>query len=201
MANAPEGGAVVTRDGNLFERLLQTRTHGMSAAAVDRYYRDRYRHWDMARLGTKANLPDLLAALLPEQIDTIRDRLPAREAMAQRYREALTDGPARLVAPVSGGRSAEHLFPVHLPPPVRDDAIAALNKAGIGVAVHYRPVPAASYYRETHGLDPLDWPVSYEWGGGTLSLPLYEALTVEQQSAVIAAMKDHVYPLCAAVAG
>lgn len=71
-----EGGAVVTRRPELFEAVLQTRLHGMSAGAIDRFEKNRYRHWDVARLGTKANLPDLLAALLPRQIATIRQRLP-----------------------------------------------------------------------------------------------------------------------------
>ena len=43
----------------------------MSAIAADRFKSGQYRHWDMGRLGVKANLPDLLAALLPPQIETL----------------------------------------------------------------------------------------------------------------------------------
>src|SRR5258708_30609713 len=39
-----EGGALVTNDTALYERLLQTRMHGMSAGAIDRFKLGRYRH-------------------------------------------------------------------------------------------------------------------------------------------------------------
>ena len=57
-----EGGAIIARDDEFFQRILEARLHGMSAIAVDRFASNRYNHWDMKRLGTKANLPDLLAA-------------------------------------------------------------------------------------------------------------------------------------------
>jgi len=66
-----EGGAIICRSAELFEAIAQTRLHGMSAGAIDRFASRRYRHWDMVRLGTKANLPDLLASLLPPPIATI----------------------------------------------------------------------------------------------------------------------------------
>src|SRR5436853_245803 len=74
-----EGGAIVTNDSSLYERLQQTRLHGMSAGAIDRFKHGSYRHWDMVRMGMKANLPDLLACLLPKQIETVDERLPLRE--------------------------------------------------------------------------------------------------------------------------
>ncbi len=93
-----EGGAIVLKDANLRRRIEETRLHGMSAIAADRFAGGRYNHWDMNRLGTKANLPDLLAALLPEQIQSIDQRLPIRTRLADRYRSALAGGPLKLVA-------------------------------------------------------------------------------------------------------
>ncbi|EKV26044.1 4-keto-6-deoxy-N-Acetyl-D-hexosaminyl-(Lipid carrier) aminotransferase [Caenispirillum salinarum AK4] len=74
-----EGGAIICRDSDLYDRLLQTRLHGMDAAAIHRYQKNAYRHWDMMRLGVKANLPDLLAALLPPQIKSVEARLAVRK--------------------------------------------------------------------------------------------------------------------------
>ena len=88
-----EGGAYVTNSDEIAERMAQTRLHGMSAGAADRFRQGAYRHWDMTRLGTKANLPDLLAALLPPQIDTIQARLARRATLAARYDAALADLP------------------------------------------------------------------------------------------------------------
>ena len=73
-----EGGAIITNDETLFEKIIQTVLHGMSAGAADRFKKGQYKHWGMKRLGTKANLPDLLACFLPNQIDEIDSKLYLR---------------------------------------------------------------------------------------------------------------------------
>ena len=190
-----EGGAIVTRRGDLHQTVLQTRLHGMSAGAVDRFSRDRYRHWDMLRLGTKANLPDLLAALLPAQIATVRSRLARREEIARRYERAFAGNVIRLARVLPGSVSARHLFPIHVPVHIRDRALQALNENGIATTVNYRSVPTLTYYREKYGYGPEDFPVSYEWGEGTITLPLYPSLTGEEQNAVISAVLETVVPM------
>jgi UDP-4-amino-4-deoxy-L-arabinose-oxoglutarate aminotransferase len=70
-----EGGAIITNDSKIYERIIQSVLHGMSASAADRFKEGRYNHWGMEHLGTKANLPDLLACLLPDQIKNVDERL------------------------------------------------------------------------------------------------------------------------------
>jgi dTDP-4-amino-4,6-dideoxygalactose transaminase len=195
-----EGGAVITNDAELASKIRQTRLHGMSQGAVDRFARGQYRHWDMAVLGIKANLPDLLAALLGPQIASIRERLPHRQAIANRYREAFSATPIRMQKVLPQCCSAEHVFPICVPPEVRDEAIAALNQREIGVAVNYRSVPTLTYYREKYGYTPESFPVSYQWGAGTLTLPLYETLEPEKQAWVISSVLDEVVPMCVGAA-
>ncbi len=190
-----EGGAIITRRGDLFEALLQTRLHGMSAGAVDRFSNQRYRHWDMVRLGTKANLPDVLAALLPRQIATVRERLGRREERARRYERAFAGNSIRLATVAPEAVSARHIFPIHVPPSVRDRALAVLNDKGIGTTVNYRSVPATTYYREKYGYSAMDFPESFEWGEGTITLPLYPSLGNDEQDYVIETVLDHVVPL------
>jgi dTDP-4-amino-4,6-dideoxygalactose transaminase len=190
-----EGGAIVTGDSELYAKLQQTRLHGMSAIAADRFKSGQYRHWDMARLGVKANLPDLLAALLPGQIATIRERLPARTALVERYRDAFANLPIRLAKLDPGAVSADHLFPIHVKPEKRDEAIAALNAAGVPVTVNYRSVPTLTYYREKYGYGPEDFPVSHEWGEGEITLPLWPGMPDSDIEKVIETVKTAVVPL------
>jgi UDP-4-amino-4-deoxy-L-arabinose-oxoglutarate aminotransferase len=190
-----EGGAIITRRSDLYEAVLQTRLHGMSAGAVDRFAKNRYQHWDMARLGTKANLPDVLAALLPRQIATVHDRLKLREERARRYEEAFAANAIRTAKLAPWAVSARHLFPIHVPPVIRDQALAALNERGIGTTVNYRSVPTVTYYRRKYGYTSEDFPVSHEWGEGTISLPLFPSLTTEEQHYVIAAVRDVIVPM------
>lgn len=192
-----EGGAIITRDAELHRRVLETRLHGMSAIAADRFAGGRYNAWDMKRLGTKANLPDLLAALLPRQIETIDARLPQRRALADRYREAFAGGPLRLVSQIQSCKSAEHIFTIGVPGPslTRDKAVAALNEAGIGVTVNYTAVPATTYYRARY---PDSWsacPTARAWGEETLTLPLFPSMSRAEQDHVIKVVQLQVYAL------
>jgi dTDP-4-amino-4,6-dideoxygalactose transaminase len=191
-----EGGAIAVRDEALISPLTQARLHGMTADAIDRYRNNRYRHWDMVRLGCKANLPDLLAVLLPSQIDAIESKLVTRRRLADAYRAAFADGPVRMPRQIENAVSAEHALVIHVPPAVRDDAIEALNVAGIGVGVHFRSVPSTTYYRTRYGFRNGDFPVSDAWGAGTISLPLYPSLTDDEQRYVIDAVREYVYPMC-----
>jgi dTDP-4-amino-4,6-dideoxygalactose transaminase len=193
-----EGGAIILRDDALRQRTIEARSHGMSAIAADRFAGGRYNHWDMQRLGTKANLPDLLAALLPAQISAIDSRLPERHRQAARYRAAFAGGPLRLVAQDPLARSAEHLFVVGVPGGQRDFAIAALNEAGIGITVNYRSVPDSTFYAVRYPGVGDRCPVARAWGEQTLSLPLFPGLTGAEQDHVIATVHEKVYPLIAA---
>ena len=187
-----EGGAIVTRSPELAERLQQTVLHGMSAGAADRFKAGRYRHWDMERLGTKANLPDVLAALLPAQIEGVEAGLAQREHLAARYRAALADHPAvRLPQAVPDMRSALHLFPIHVAGDGRDHVMTTLNERGIGATVNYGAIPRTKYYQRRYGFAPGAFPVAEDWGEGTLSLPLFPGLSDAEQDHVIATLLEH----------
>jgi UDP-4-amino-4-deoxy-L-arabinose-oxoglutarate aminotransferase len=190
-----EGGAIIVRDGDLFQRVLEARLHGMSAIAVDRFASGKYNHWDMNRLGTKANLPDILAALLPNQIETIDQRLPQRQAVADRYREAFGNGPLRLVREVADTKCAEHIFTIGVPNSGRDQAIAALNAAGINVTVNFRSVTDTHYYKQKYPTASANCPNACLWGEQTLTLPMYPSLTLDEQDHVIKTVREQVYPL------
>jgi UDP-4-amino-4-deoxy-L-arabinose-oxoglutarate aminotransferase len=180
-----EGGAMVTRHPWLAELVTKTRLHGMSAGAADRYRANGYRPWDMERLGVKANLPDLLAALLPPQIDRIRLGRARRAEIAATYTQGCRQLGVRVPAVEPGVLHAWHIFPIHVGTQARDRVIAGLNELGIGVAVNYRSVPATSFYRDRYKFTASDFPVAYEWGEGTLTLPFYPNMTDEQVGYVI----------------
>jgi UDP-4-amino-4-deoxy-L-arabinose-oxoglutarate aminotransferase len=131
-----EGGAIITNDEKLFERIQQAILHGMSAGAADRFKAGQYKHWGMEHLGTKANLPDLSACLLPEQIKTVDQRLGAREEIAQKYERALVSTKIRFPKVLNGMVHSRHLFPIHVGAEIRDKSLLALGEANIGATVN-----------------------------------------------------------------
>lgn len=181
-----EGGAVISSDEAFMDRLQQTILHGMSAGADRRFEGQLYRHWDMERLGTKANLPDILAALLPRQFREVDDKLAVRCGLVGRYRAAFADHPhIQMVDEVIGCVSAHHLFTIGVPANVRDLVLKKLNQAGVGCTVNYRAVHGLEFYRTKYGFDRDDFPVASDWGDRTLSLPLFPGLTDDEQGYVI----------------
>jgi UDP-4-amino-4-deoxy-L-arabinose-oxoglutarate aminotransferase len=190
-----EGGAVIFHDAKLHQAMLETRLHGMSASAVDRFRGGKYNHWDMERLGIKANLPDLLAALLPQQIETIDDRLPERHRLSERYRDAFSGTSLRMQKKIENCTDACHLFTIGVSPAVRDRAIALLNDAGISVTVNFRALPDLSYYRSRYPESEMSCPNAIQWGRQTISLPFYPGIPDDELKHVIDVVLTQIVPL------
>jgi UDP-4-amino-4-deoxy-L-arabinose-oxoglutarate aminotransferase len=180
-----EGGAIITNDEKLFERIQQAILHGMSAGAADRFKAGQYKHWGMDYLGTKANLPDLLACYLPEQMKTVDKRLSVREEVAQKYANALATTKIRIPKVLPGTVHSRHLFPIHVGSEIRDKALLALGEANIGATVNYRSVHTMGYYSKKYGFSENEFPTSLSWGKGTLSIPLFPGITTQEQDYVI----------------
>jgi dTDP-4-amino-4,6-dideoxygalactose transaminase len=187
-----EGGAIITNDSNLFERITQSILHGMSASAADRFKTGQYKHWGMDHLGTKANLPDLLACFLPDQINKVDEELHRREEIAFKYENAFLN--TRIKCPVkkSGLVHSRHLFPVHVGEKNRDKVLSTLGEATIGVTVNYKAITTLNYYSNKYSFKGNEFPVSQYWGSGTLSLPLFPSISELEQDYVIDVMLSRV---------
>jgi UDP-4-amino-4-deoxy-L-arabinose-oxoglutarate aminotransferase len=180
-----EGGAIITNDSKLYDRITQAILHGMSAGAADRFKTGKYKHWGMEHLGTKANLPDLLACFLPNQIRTIDERLNMREAIATRYEEKFIDSKIKFPKVNPQNLHSRHLFPIFVGDSARDEVLTILGETGIGATVNYRAIPSLNFYRSKYKLQERDFPTSFKWGEGTISLPLFPGLTTTEQDYVI----------------
>ena len=191
-----EGGAIITNDEKLYSRIIQAILHGMSAGAADRFKTGKYNHWNMDHLGTKANLPDLLACLLPEQIRTIDQRLSEREKIAAKYESDLSSTKFKL--PKNQGKEivhARHLFTIGVGNVNRDEILNILSRNQIGVTVNYRAIPTMNFYQNKYKIDPQSIANSIEWGNETISLPFYPSLSQEEQNFVVKVLLEEVQPM------
>ncbi len=193
-----DGGAIVTKDATLAERMRQLRNHGVSKAASERHG-GLYQHWDLVDLGFKANLTDLDAAILRPQLPRALAQRAAREAVDMRYRTLLPELAPSLFAQAPSavsplvtrvGQSTHHLFTVHVPADKRDAVLTGLGARGIGVAVNYRAIHTLSYLVRTLSIARGSLPHAEAIGDRTISLPQYPALTQEQQIRVATALEE-----------
>ncbi|MCL6558927.1 MAG: DegT/DnrJ/EryC1/StrS family aminotransferase, partial [Firmicutes bacterium] len=146
-------------------------------------YTSAYRHWDMEILGYKANLTDIQAAMLLNQLNTINEKWQRKEAVCRKYEEAFSQAGIGFPKVLSGSKSARHLMTIWVDK--RDRVLTELQEAGVGVAVNFRAVHLLKFYRQALGYRRGDYPVAEQIGDSTISLPTYPKLTDDEVDYVI----------------
>ena len=125
-----DGGAVLTADGALADRVRSLRDYGQTA---------KYRHSEM---GMNSRLDELHAALLHEVfLPRLAGWTDRRREIAARYRRQWRSEKVRLLGPAGEGpsewRPCWHLFPVRVPVAEKVSLMAWLRNEGIGCGEHY----------------------------------------------------------------
>lgn len=185
-----EGGALVCNDDELAEKLRLLRLHGMNKNANDRH-KEGYKHWDMTVLGWKYNMDNIQAALLLPQMDRLEENWRRRRELAERYSERLWDIPnLKRPATLPGVDHAWHLFPVWIGEGLRDRVIQEMQEDGVSVMVNYRAIHLLTYFRETFGFEPGDFPISERIGDASLSLPFYPGMPLEHVDRVAETLRN-----------
>jgi dTDP-4-amino-4,6-dideoxygalactose transaminase len=169
-----DGGAVVTSDDRLAERLGLVRQYGQS---------DRYNH--VAR-GVNSRLDELQAALLSVKLPHLNSWNQRRAEIAARYTQALERSDAQPLAQLPDRRHVFHLYVVRSPE--RDALQQRLKDEGIGTLIHYpRPIHGHPPYKQL-GDGPVPLTNSVRLAGEILSLPIYPELTDAEVDSVCAAL-------------
>jgi dTDP-4-amino-4,6-dideoxygalactose transaminase len=171
-----DAGAVVTADTGLAGRIRSLRDHGQAPGS-------RYQH---ERIGTNSRLDALQALVLTAKLDRLDTWTRARRSIAARYRAALGDGPARLVAEPPSSRGAYHLAVALVPDRAR--VRRDLSAAGVETRIHY-PIPCHRQppYRR-FGTGPL--PVAERTAAEVMSLPIFPHMSDGQVALVCETVRD-----------
>lgn len=164
-----EGGAVVTDDESVAQRIRSLRDHAQQG---------RHHH---VEIGYNTRMEGIQGAVLEVKLRHLDAWNAARTRHADRYREWLADLPG-LVLPTAASPEAHvwHLFVVLLNGHDRNVLQKDLEREGIATAVHYpTPVPFQPAYAQL-GYRPGDLPVAEDVMRRCLSLPMFPELTDEQ---------------------
>jgi len=182
-----DGGAVVTNDGALMERLISYRVHGgatpTDAATMKFEHETKYLN---VRIGMNSRLDTIQAAVLIEKLAIFAEEIALRQTVADRYAEKL------------GGKvlSVPHLKPGYVSTWAqytiehenRDGLQAHLRQAGVPSAVYY-PIPLHQQPGyEMYKSGGLDLAVSEAKAKTVISLPFSPYLTADVQNEIVAAV-------------
>ena len=169
-----DGGAVVTSDEALAERIRRLRDHGRVPGGHNRH----------EVIGTNSRLDALQAAVLTAKLSRLDAWTRARRSLAARYRAAFADGPVRLVDEVPSACGAYHLAVVRVRD--RETVRQQLASMGIQTGIHY-PVPCHQQppYRRFAGARLA---AAEQAAGEILSLPIFPQMTDAQFARVCQAV-------------
>ena len=173
-----DGGAVVSNDERLIERIRMLANHGR----LDKYVHETE--------GVNSRLDGLNAAILRVKLRHLDEWNAARRCHARRYTELLRASGVVLPFVSSETEAVWHLFVVRVQD--RDAVLNQLQKQGIAAGVHY-PVPlhrqaAYKYLNLPEG----SLPVTERVASRVLSLPMYPELTEGQIEFVARAVDETV---------
>jgi dTDP-4-amino-4,6-dideoxygalactose transaminase len=185
-----EGGMVVTRNGELAQRIRLMRIHGISSDAFNRYVsKTPAWYYEVVAAGFKYNLTDIAASIGIAQLRKIDRFAERREQLAERYDDAFRSLPLILPPRAGNGSThAWHLYVVRLTPAAtmeRDALIARLSERGIGTSVHFIPLHRQPYWRDSYALRNEQFPATEHAYLSMLTLPLYTRMSDDDQQRVI----------------
>ncbi|MDK4679997.1 UDP-4-amino-4,6-dideoxy-N-acetyl-beta-L-altrosamine transaminase [Kingella negevensis] len=189
-----EGGACLTNNAELANKIAQLRSHGITRNADEMVGEsDGSWYYQQVDLGFNYRMTELQAALGVSQMTRLNEFVARRQELATRYDELLADSPVATPYRNPENMSALHLYPIRVLPESgknRRQVFDYLREHGIGVNVHYIPVHTQPYYRELVGFQAGAFPHAETYYAQAISLPLYFGLTEAEQDVVVNTLKQ-----------
>ncbi|WP_443629982.1 UDP-4-amino-4,6-dideoxy-N-acetyl-beta-L-altrosamine transaminase [Candidatus Njordibacter sp. Uisw_056] len=184
-----EGGAALTNDDQLAEKMALYRGHGitrdqnmMTEPSHGSWY------YQQIELGYNYRMTDIQAALGISQMHRLSEFVSKRHQIALRYNVLLEGLPVEVPFQLDDTYSGLHLYVIRLK---LDDIqrshkhiFEGLREKGIGVNVHYIPVHLQPHY-SAMGFQLGDFPESEKYYSEAISLPMYPNLSEDDQDRVI----------------
>ncbi len=171
-----DGGAILTDDGEMAEKLRSIRVHGKGG--------DKY---DNVRIGMNGRLDTLQAAILLPKLKAYPEELAARQRIAERYNEGLSDL-VQIPHIPAGYSSAWAQYSILVEG--RDALQARLKIANVPSMVYYpKPLHLQGTFRHL-GHGEGDFQLSESVSERILSLPMGPYLETTDQNHIIDSVKS-----------
>ncbi len=180
-----EGGAVLTDNSDLDEKIKMLRSHGVTKDESILERNDGSWYYEMHELGFNYRITDIQCALGLSQLNKLERFIERRRQIAGYYDNVFGDDD-RFIVPqtIPEAEHAYHLYPLQIKfnelSVAKDEFFRRLRERNIFCQVHYIPVHLQPYYRRNFGFAEGDFPVSERFYEQEVSIPMHPALEDDQ---------------------
>lgn len=189
-----EGGAVLTNDEKLYQRLCLYRAHGITRdPSLMVHEADGPWYYEQIELGYNYRMTDMQAALIISQLDKLPMFSKRRKEIVAKYNAAFEAVPSIFVQKeIPESDTTRHLYILRIVPEKlsidRAKFFEALKAENVCCNVHYIPTYYFPYY-EKLGYKKGICPNAEKLYSEMISLPLYYGMSDEDVDSVITAVK------------
>ncbi len=190
-----EGGMITSENGEAIDRMRIMSLHGMDLGAWQRYSKQGNRHYQVVFPGFKYNMTDIAASIGLHQLRKLDTFIEIRRRYAEIYTGAFSELDTVILPPDSeADRNSWHLYPLMVRPEMltagRDEIIEEINRANVGVGIHFRALHLMEYYRRKYDYQLGDCPRAEFISERVFSLPLSPRLSEEEVSYIIDVVRE-----------
>ncbi|WQT48612.1 UDP-4-amino-4,6-dideoxy-N-acetyl-beta-L-altrosamine transaminase [Helicobacter pylori] len=168
-----EGGAVVTNDSELYEKMKLFRSHGM--------LKKDFFEGEVKSIGHNFRLNEIQSALGLSQLKKAPLLMQKREEVALVYDRIFKDNPYFTpLHPLLKDKSSNHLYPILMDQKFftcKKLILENLHKRGILAQVHYKPIYQYQLYQQLFNTAPLK--SAEDFYNAEISLPCHANLNLE----------------------
>jgi len=176
-----EGGMITTQNEDLYNSLMQLRTHGIRSTEMLENHGGWYH--EMHDLGYNYRLPDINCALGVTQLAKADEGMARRQEIAHRYDLELGSQPGiKMQVQPETTFNAYHLYVIEVDE--RKKFYEHLRSKNIFAQIHYIPTHLHPYYQKL-GWKKGDMPNAEDYYDHCISLPMYPGLSDDEQTYVI----------------
>jgi len=194
-----EGGAVLTNNAQLDEKIKILRTHGIVKDSSKFIIQDSELtgpwYYEMQLLGYNYRITDFQCALGISQLKKLDQFVARRNEIADFYNIKISNDDRFIIPSVHKNvKHSYHLYPLQIKfenlKISKREYFEKMRENNIGLQVHYIPVHLQPYYKKNFGFKEGDFPFAESFYKREVSIPIYPALQKEDLEYIVNKIKE-----------